>query len=115
MKRNFHFWMAVALVAAGCSQPATKETIPSFRVMGQTSTTENHPSDETIGINVRRQLDLIGPAESVAIVVEVVDGVVTLRGSALNQNAAWKAEAAARSVKGVKNVVSLILVTATAR
>jgi len=83
--------------------------------MGQTAATEDHPSDETTGINVRRQLDLIGPAESVAIVIEVVDGVVTLRGSAPNQNAVWKAESASRSVKGVKNVVSLILVTAPVR
>ena len=83
--------------------------------MGQPAKAEENPSDETIGMNVRRQLDLIGPAESGAIVAEVVDGMVTLRGAAPNQNAVWKAVAAARSVKGVKNVVSLILVPATAR
>lgn len=101
-------------LAIACAQ-STKAPAPSFRAMGQAAASEDQPSDETIGTNVRRQLDLIGPAESVSIVVVVEDGVVTLRGTAPNQNAVWKAEAAARSVKGVKKVVSQVLFTATVR
>jgi len=42
----------------------------------------------------------------------VVDGNVTLHGTATNRAAAWRAEGAARSVKGVKSVVNQIIVNA---
>ena len=111
---KLHLCLGLLVLVIGCVEPRTSFA-PSFRALGQAAAAEDHPSDETIGINVRRQLDLIGPAESVAMMVEVVDGVVTLRGSAPNQNAVWKAEAAARSVKGVKNVFSAILLQGPAR
>jgi osmotically-inducible protein OsmY len=48
----------------------------------------------------------------VGVIVEVDDGNVTLRGTAGTRAAAWRAEGAARSVKGVKSVVNQILVSA---
>ncbi len=71
--------------------------------------TTDEPTDETIGFQIRRLLNT-DPTTGAGIIVEVEDGNVTLRGTAPNQAAAWRAEGVARSVKGVKSVVNQIIV-----
>jgi osmotically-inducible protein OsmY len=60
-------------------------------------------------LEIRRQLNAT-PTTSAAIIVEVDDGTVTLRGTAPNLAASWRAEAAAHAVKGVKVVMNQIVV-----
>src|SRR5579862_6508614 len=119
-------WMLVSLAVVvgvlgdGCaSKPdakrATAEPQPAMRALGQpvappTHTTEpDEGSDNSIGLEVRRLLDL-DPISNAGIVVEVDDGKVTLRGSAPNFAAASRAEGLAHSVKGVKSVVNQVMV-----
>ena len=96
-----------------CSQPAPKETAspPAFRALGQTVTVETARSDESIGFEARQRIDLAGPADLAGVIIEVNDGVVTLLGSAPNRPAAWRAEAVARAVPGVKTVINEIQLT----
>jgi hyperosmotically inducible protein len=104
--------MLIALVLlAGCAQPPG-EPQPKLRMraLGQDIAPPGQPSDETIGMEIRRRLAAV-PAETAAVIVEVEAGHVTLRGVAPNPGAAWRAEAAARSVKGVKTVTNQILVS----
>ena len=56
-----------------------------------------------------RRLDLVGPADTAGITIEVSVGVVTLRGVAPTVAAAWRAEAAAHAVKDVKAVVNQVV------
>ena len=106
MKR---FLILVAVVATGCAEQKT--TQPAMRALGQSVKVTEARSDEAIGIDVRQQLDLAGAPLTSSVVIDVSDGVVTLRGSAPSLAAAWRAEAAAHSVKGVKTVINQILVT----
>lgn len=105
--------VSLALSCAGCAlrgeDPATEAAKPAMRAMGQPVTVEAAPSDESIGLEIRRRLDA-NPAETAGIVVEVDGGTVILRGAAPSIAAAWRAEAAARSVQGVKEVRNQILV-----
>ena len=105
MKRTAIF----LILLAACTQPEKKTDAPSFRAMGQSVAVEPSRNDESIGFEVRRRLDLIGAGDSAGIIVEVADGVVTLRGVAPTVAAAWRAEGAARAVKDVKQVVNLVV------
>jgi osmotically-inducible protein OsmY len=78
-------------------------------MMGESAATVEAPSDETIGQEVRRRLNLIGTAQTMGVIVEVDGGVVTLRGVAMTQDWIWRAGAAAKSVPGVKSVRNQIL------
>ena len=71
-------------------------------------------SNEEIGFEIRRRLN-DDPLATAGIIVEVDEGKVTLRGTSPNLAAAWRAEAAARSVKGVKQVLNQILVAGSSR
>ena len=82
--------------------------------MGEEVETGDAVSNEEIGFEIRRRLNN-DPAATAGIIVEVDEGRVTLRGVAPNPSAAWRAEAAARSVKGVKQVVNQILVAGGGR
>jgi osmotically-inducible protein OsmY len=98
------------LALAGCTTtPAEKDAQPKLRALGQTIATDTERSDEAIGLDVRRQLDLINVANTAGVIVEVSDAIVTLRGNAPNMQAAWQATAAAQTVKGVKAVRNQIL------
>jgi hypothetical protein len=94
-------------------EPPPAESNPPFRALGESiaapETREETPDDESIGREVRRRLNLLGPAIAAGIVVEVENGVVTLSGSASTTTAAWRAEAAANAVPGVKRVVNLVI------
>lgn len=83
--------------------------------MGEPVAVETVYSDETIGLEARRRVDMNGAAEMAGVRIHVEAGVVTLRGSVPNRTAAWRAEGAARSVPGVKNVVNELLVATTGR
>lgn len=83
--------------------------------MGAPVAVETVYSDETIGLEARRRVDMTGASEMAGVRIQVEAGVVTLRGSVPNRAAAWRAEGAARSVPGVKNVVNELLVTTTGR
>lgn len=67
------------------------------------------PTNESIGSEIRRQLNGT-PTMTAGIIVEVDDGRVTLRGTAPNLAASWRAEGLAHATKGVKSVVNQIVV-----
>jgi len=73
------------------------------------ASTGEAPTDESIGTEIRRRLNA-DPETAVGIVVEVEDGKVTLRGEAPSLAVSWRAEGAARGVKGVKSVVNQVIV-----
>ena len=112
MKRYWYVVAVGALVAA-CAQPQKKDADAktSFRALGEAIPTDVARPDEAIGLDVRHQIDLAGPVDLAGVVVVVEDGVVTLRGSTTSQTAAFRAEGAAHTVKGVKIVVNRIQVT----
>ena len=98
----------VLLVAAGCTTPQPKSE-PGLRALGKPVTAEKSPSDETLGVEIRRRLDLVGRAETAGVIVEVDGGVVTLRGTTSSPMAAMRAVAATQGVAGVKSVRNEIL------
>ena len=107
------------LLTGGCaSSPADKQTPgepkPALRAMGESIQPGDIVSNQEIGFKIRRRLNE-NPSGSAGIIVEVDDGKVTLRGAAPNLAAAWRAEAAARSVKGVKEVSNQILISGSGR
>lgn len=110
MNRIGIYCLFLLLVACAISkkQP-TEEAKPAFRAMGESVTVEDSLGDEAIGFEVRRQINLVGPSVAVGIVVEVSDGVVTLRGVAPSPAASWRAQGAAQAVKGVRQVVNQIV------
>lgn len=89
--------MACILLAAGC---ATKSAPPA----AHSSVAAEERLDETIGREVRYRLQTQCPAEAPAIQIVVSDAMVTLRGVVPSQTAAWRAQAAATAVPGVKAV-----------
>jgi len=104
-----------AAVCGGCAMNADKpnEPQPAMRAMGQSvpspTDSDESPTNESIGLEIRRQLNA-APTTTAGIIVEVDDGTVTLRGTAPNLAASWRAEAAAHAVKGVKVVMNKIVV-----
>ena len=109
----------VLLIAAGCAAPppksepgframgksvTTAKSEPGFRALGKSVTTAKSPSDETLGFEIRRRLDLVGPRETAGVIVEVDGGVVTLRGVAPTPTAILRAVGAVQAVAGVKQV-----------
>ncbi len=113
---NGKLFILLLLVSAGCApqtprQPGTSSTAPPLRAMGQEITIEDAHSDEAIGLQIRNQFQAMAAAETAAVTVEVNDGVVTLHGSAPTQAAAWRAQAVATAVKGVKNVINQLVIT----
>jgi osmotically-inducible protein OsmY len=101
---------ALAMLAGGCALPKSPELAPPApatpRAANKPAPAEENRGDEAIGKDVRRQLDLIGATDTAGVVIEVDDGVVTLRGVAPTMAAAWRAEGVARTVAGVKSVVN---------
>jgi BON domain len=91
--------------------PAQPVVQPAPPPAGSDSQPDIQPSDETIGFQIRRLLNT-DPNTGAGVTVEVDDGNVTLRGTAVTRAAAWRAEGAAHSVKGVKSVVNQIIVNA---
>ena len=113
------FVIVLATFCSGCASPnvnkeAPTEAKPAFRALGESVEAGEAVSNESIGFEIRRRLN-DNPSATAGIIVEVDEGKVTLRGVAPNLAAAWHAEAAARSVKGVKQVVNQILVTGSGR
>ncbi len=104
--------LAASLVA--CAQPKKDADKAAFRAMGESLPTVESRPDEAIGLDVRHQIALAGANDLAAVVVMIEDGVVTLRGSVTSQTAAYRAESAARVVKGVKAVVNNIRVVQAA-
>ncbi len=79
------------------------QPVPSPADSGET------PTNESIGSEIRRQLDGT-PTTTAGIIVEVDDGKVTLRGRAPDLATSWRAEGIAHATKGVKTVVNQIVV-----
>jgi osmotically-inducible protein OsmY len=108
--------IAGAAICGGCSTNADKpnEPQPAMRAMGQPvpspSESDEAPTNDSIGTEIRRQLNAT-PTTTAGIIVEVDDGKVTLRGTAPNLATSWRAEGLARAMKGVKTVVNQIVVT----
>ena len=123
MRNPVLFAWAIVVVAvslcAGCAsskadKEASAEPRPALRAMGESVEAADAVSNEDIGFEIRRRLNE-DPSATAGIIVEVDEGKVTLRGTAPNLAAAWRAEAAARSVKGVKQVMNQILVAGNVR
>jgi hypothetical protein len=116
---------ATLVFLGGCTSPSKDKPVaaepqPEMRAMGQPvgqpapppasdAQSSDQPADETIGFQIRRLLNT-DPNTGAGIIVEVDGGNVTLRGVAVTRAAAWRAEGAAHSVKGVKSVVNQIIV-----
>ena len=100
------------LLLSGCANTATDQARPkpAMRALGDEVVVSSQASDETIGVEIRRRLGLADAAATAAVIVEVTEGQVLLRGAAPSLAAAWRAEAAARSVPGVKAVRNQIVV-----
>ncbi len=81
-----------------------------MRALGQQATIEEEIRDETIGRAIRRRFELVEPTALSGVIIQVNDGAVTLRGVAPSLEAAWRAEAAARGITGVGQVINQILV-----
>jgi osmotically-inducible protein OsmY len=103
--------LVVAAVAAGCALPSRQvdRPLPSLRALGQPVeqpelAAEEPPSDMEIGSFVRRSFNAIDAGGFASVNIIVDDGIVTLTGSAANLQTAWRAQAAATAVKGVKEV-----------
>jgi hyperosmotically inducible periplasmic protein len=122
MRARFLFYStmtaAVAALCGGCAiadKQAHDEPEPAMRAMGQPvqppAQASEEASDDAIGSEIRRLLNM-DATSTAGIIVEVVDGNVTLRGTAPTPAASWRAEAAAHSVKGVKAVRNQIAVKA---
>jgi osmotically-inducible protein OsmY len=109
--------LGVLILGAACAAPQKTDsrTAPAFRALGEQVIVEPAHSDEVLGLEVRRQITLAGPVDLAAVIIEIEDGVVTLRGAAPNQQAAWRAEGAARAVAGVRDVINQIQVTQPSR
>jgi osmotically-inducible protein OsmY len=112
---NRDLCVILLLLSAGCArQTPPQESVsatPAFRAMGQSVTVEETYTDEATGFAIRRRLAAENPGTSAGIIIEVSDGIVTLRGVAPTQAAAWRAEATAHAVKGVKQVRNQIVIT----
>jgi osmotically-inducible protein OsmY len=95
--------MILLLVGAGCA--ARKTVSPP-----EPPATGAVHADELIGREVRYRLETQCPGDAPNIKIIVSDGVVTLQGVASSQAAAWRAQAAATAVKGVRAVRNELLV-----
>jgi hypothetical protein len=119
MRVRFLFISGVIVTSAafwsGCATDADKpdEPHPAMRAMGQPvpppADSGEAPTDQSIGAEIRRQLDGT-PTTTAGIIVEVDDGKVTLRGHAPDLATSWHAEGIARATKGVKTVMNQIVV-----
>jgi osmotically-inducible protein OsmY len=109
------FIALIVMLSSGCVSDRQKdEPKPALRALGESVKPGDTVSNRDLGFEFRRRLN-DNPAETIGVIVEVDDGNVTLRGSAPNLAAAWRAEAAARSVKGVKQVLNQIIVAGSIR
>lgn len=95
--------LVTLLLAVGCAQKTPPPAAPPVE--------ESRP-DEVLGAEVRRRLNAGAAGEFGGVVVVVTGSEVTLRGSVSSVMAAWRAEAAARSVAGVRVVRNELLVRA---
>ena len=109
---------ALATICGGCASAtadkrAESQPEPVMRALGQPVSAPalagEEVSTESIGSQIRRQLSA-DPGSTAGIIVEVDGGTVTLRGTAPNLAASWRAEAIAHATKGVKTVANQIFV-----
>ena len=104
--------ISLLALLAGCAQPdKPKAEQPALRALGQPVTPEPTYSDESIGLEIRRQLDRAGAGDLVGVIVVVDSNIVTLRGTALNRTFAWQAVGLAHAIPGVKQVINQIQLT----
>ena len=103
--------LIVSLTLAGCVRQPPPPA-PALRAMGQSVSVEEEHTDEAIGLEIRKRLQTEAPADTAGVIVNISNGVVTLEGSVPTLEAGWRAQAAANAVKGVKRVVSKLIVTA---
>ncbi len=106
------FFLVLMVLVAGCagSRQGADDSPPAMRALGEAVTTTESPSDESIGAEIRRQMEVADAAGTASVVIEVSDGVVTLSGTANGLTGAWRAEAVAHSVPGVTEVRNEILI-----
>ena len=97
--------LATLLAFGGASIAAAAE--PAAAPNNETATKSDQPITDTwITTKVKSELATTDGVKSMDIDVKTVDGTVTLTGVLANDVAVQKAVAAAKSVKGVKNVDS---------
>jgi hyperosmotically inducible protein len=106
MKHSRHF-AVVALAAAlgfGMSSGTALAAQQSAPPTDHSSSTGQAVSDAWITTKVKSELATTKGVKSMDVTVKTVDGVVTLTGVLPTETAVNKAIAAAKSVKGVKDV-----------
>lgn len=106
--RSLGRWL-LATVLLGCAAPRNAEK-PAMRALGQQATARDQISDEAIGNEARRRLALANRSASGSIIIEVSEGIVTLRGHVPDVQSAWQAEGVVRAVPGVRAVQNEMLV-----
>jgi osmotically-inducible protein OsmY len=99
----------VVAILAGCALNESTDK-PAMRALGQAAQPEPGGSDEAMGMEIRRRLEIADPALTASVIVEVSQGIVTLRGAVPSVTAAWRAEGVAAAVPGVQEVRNEILV-----
>lgn len=110
---NIGTGLLTGLCVCGCFQPppsATKTPVAVAPPATTPSPESEMSPEQVLGRRVRQALDLVDPQGAGRIMIEVHDGVVTLRGTAQDMRAAWRAVAAAQSVPGVHQVNNQLLV-----
>lgn len=101
--------LLIFLLPIGCA--SVGETVkPAMRALGQEATARDAISDEAIGMEARRRLELANPSASGGVIIEVSEGVVMLRGHVPTVGEAWQAEGVVRAIPGVREVRNEILV-----
>ena len=103
--------MVGLILVCGCAGTDESEHAkPTMRAMGESAEVEEGASDESIGREIRRRLELADPATTAGVMIVVDQGNVTLQGVAPTMRAAWQAEAAAQATPGVKSVTNDVIV-----
>lgn len=102
--------LGLTLVCGCAGTRETGNTKPKMRALGEDVAVDEGASDESIGREVRRRLELADPSTTAGVIIQVDQSVVTLRGVAPTLKAAWQAEAAARATPGVKEVINDVIV-----
>jgi len=91
------------MLTAGCAaNKATQSPNPTGAATAQ--------PDEIIGKEVRYRIETQCPGDAAAIRIVVNDGMVTLQGVASSQAVAWRVQAAAAAVPGVKAIRNELLI-----
>lgn len=113
--KTFRLLTGVILLTGCTSAPEPPSATPGLRALGQPVVVAPAYSDEAIGREIRRQLDVTNAGELAGVIIQVDGGKIVLRGTVRDDAAAWRAAGIARAVTGVQEVRDEIQRTIRAR